>query len=815
MPLLSIYNLGRILPVDCESVNGKAGSTIRLLVNFNGRAIIMTLSSINSIPLYQPHHHQPTMTDKFGRYEIKSEIGRGGMATVYHANDPRFERDVAIKVLPREFLHDPQFRARFEREAKMIALLEHPAIVPVYDFGEEEGQPFIVMRYMSGGSLSDRLEKGSFTHSEAAQIIERLAPALDAAHSRGIVHRDLKPGNILFDQYGNAFLSDFGIARLAQTGGGTLTGTAILGTPAYMSPEQVQGDKEIDGRSDIYALGVIFFQMLTGSVPYRSDTPAKVMMMHLLEPVPLLQKVNQEVPEAYQAVIQHAMAKDPDQRFSTAGEMATAIDSILRGEKTSPLTADATVPGATLISTGLSPLKTVAAEKAPALPSTAVAPPRKRIPSLVWILGSLAGFGLIAALAIVLMIVFRPKSNSPKPTATQMLIAMVDTQTLPPTPTETPTSTSAPSPPGLTPTLPPTDTPHPTDTPLPTTLPPNTPTLKSTDTPAPLPTDTPIPVPNVVVIGGSDKIAFINADNIYAVNVDGTDLIQLTTDNAEKSQLEWTPDGEKIIYISGIRIQTVDLAGRVDVVASFDNAEYLDAFEISPDSTKVAISLNRELFIVPLDWERLGKIRAKSGLMAMAQCPDQAPFINYSVKTVQWSADSTKLAVNFRGSDKNGKWIDLIDVLDVSYCGKANRLDEFPATRFTISGYESNPTIQNFAWDGVSLFSLTGFIRNGGFGNLYIYNMERRQPRTTIPGANYVDPVNGTCCYRDPRWSPDGRYLLFVFQDIGLGANSVSRLYYIPYSTIGTGATYEPLPLPETFFSNPREKPQPALRPAR
>jgi len=754
------------------------------------------------------------MTDKFGRYEIKSEIGRGGMATVFHAYDPRFERDVAIKVLPREFLHDPQFRTRFEREAKMIALLEHPAIVPVYDFGEEDGQPFIVMRYMSGGSLSDRLQKGSFSHSESAQIIERLAPALDAAHTRGIVHRDLKPGNILFDQYGNAFLSDFGIARLAQSGGGTLTGTAILGTPAYMSPEQVQGDKEIDGRSDVYALGVIFFQMLTGSVPYRADTPAKVMMMHLLEPVPLLQKVNQEVPEDYQVVIKHAMAKDPDQRFSTAGEMAAAISSILRGEKTPTVSADSTVAGATLVSAGSLPFRTAKTEKAPVVPPAA-APPRKGTPSLVWVLGGLAGFGLIAVLAVILVIALRPKSESSRPTETQILIAIVDTLTSTPTPipTEAPTLTGTSLPPSLTPTLPLTDTPLPMDTPVPTKLPTYTPTLKSTDTPPPPPSDT--PVPDVVVIGGADKIAFINANNIYVVNVDGEELVQLTTDNTEKNQLEWTPDGKKIIYLSGGLVQTVDLTGRVEVVASFPYAQSLDAFEISPDAKKVAISLNHELFIVPLDWETLGEIRGKSNLTAMAECPDQAPFINYIVKTVLWSADSQKLAVNFRGSDKNGKWIDLIDVLDVSYCGKPNRLDEFPATRFTISGYEKNPTIQNFAWDGDNLFALTGFIRNSGFGNLYVYNMADHQPHTVITGALYVDPVKNTCCYRDPRWSPDGKFLLFVFQDIGLGAEGVSQLYYISYGSIGTGATYKPLPLPETFFTNPREKPQPALRPAR
>jgi serine/threonine-protein kinase len=204
--------------------------------------------------------------EKIGRYEIKNELGRGGMATVYHAHDPHFKRDVALKVLPREFLHDPTFRARFEREAQTIAQLEHPAIVPVYDFGEETGQPYIVMRYMSGGSLADRLRRESLATSEAARIVTRLAPALDEAHSQGIVHRDLKPANILFDQRGDPYISDFGIAKLSQDSA-TFTGSAIVGTPAYMSPEQARGEKDLDGRSDIYALGVILFEMLTGKRP--------------------------------------------------------------------------------------------------------------------------------------------------------------------------------------------------------------------------------------------------------------------------------------------------------------------------------------------------------------------------------------------------------------------------------------------------------------------------------------------------------------------------------------------------------------------
>ncbi len=274
--------------------------------------------------------------EKFGRYEIKSEVGRGGMATVYYAYDPNFEREVAIKVLPREFLHDPQFRERFNREAKTIALIEHPAIVPVYDFGEEDGQPYIVMRYMAGGSLSDKLKNGPLPVAQVIQMLSVLAPALDAAHAKGIIHRDLKPGNILFDQYANPYISDFGIARMTNAANATLTGTAVVGTPAYMSPEQIQGNKALDGRSDIYALGVILFQMLTGETPYRADTPASMMMAHLLEPVPQIHTANSNLPSAYDVVVDQAMAKDPTQRFSTAAEMATMLQAVASGKVIAP-----------------------------------------------------------------------------------------------------------------------------------------------------------------------------------------------------------------------------------------------------------------------------------------------------------------------------------------------------------------------------------------------------------------------------------------------------------------------------------------------
>ena len=163
--------------------------------------------------------------ETIGRYKIKSELGRGGMATVYRAYDPSFEREVAIKVLPREMLHNPQFHIRFERELKLVAALEHPSIVPVYDVGDEDGQPYFVMRYMTGGSLSEWIAKGKFSLQDAARIVEKIAQGLSYAHKKGIIHRDLKPDNILFDENDQPFITDFGVAKLTEASG-SLTGSS-------------------------------------------------------------------------------------------------------------------------------------------------------------------------------------------------------------------------------------------------------------------------------------------------------------------------------------------------------------------------------------------------------------------------------------------------------------------------------------------------------------------------------------------------------------------------------------------------------------
>jgi len=265
--------------------------------------------------------------EKFSRYELRQELGRGGMATVYRAYDPLFEREVALKILNRELLDDPQVRERFERETKIIAKLEHAAIVPVYDVSRDHTQLFFVMRYMSGGSLTEQIQNRSLSLFQMAHIIQRVATALDYAHARGVIHRDLKPDNILFDEYNNAYISDFGIAKLIQATT-TLTKSGIIGTPTHMSPEQAKGEA-MDGRSDIYSLGVILFEMLSGKTPYDATTPLGMAFKHATYPVPRILNINPNLPAGVEGVIEKVMAKERERRYRSGVEFANAFVAIL------------------------------------------------------------------------------------------------------------------------------------------------------------------------------------------------------------------------------------------------------------------------------------------------------------------------------------------------------------------------------------------------------------------------------------------------------------------------------------------------------
>jgi serine/threonine-protein kinase len=263
-----------------------------------------------------------------GRYRIVENLGSGGMAVVYLAVDTAFDRQVAVKILPSNLCTEEDNRERFRREARSIAGLEHAAVVPVYDYGEESGQPYLVMRYMPGGSLKDRLSRSRLPLAPIGAILTRISAALDKAHAKGMIHRDIKPANILFDLEENAYIADFGLVKLLEASS-QLTQSEFFGTPAYTSPEQARGEKTIDGRADVYSLAATLFHMLAGSPPYSAGNPMALMMKHVADPIPRLTDFAGGLPDTLQAVIDRGMAKAPEARYPTAGEMARAFGRIL------------------------------------------------------------------------------------------------------------------------------------------------------------------------------------------------------------------------------------------------------------------------------------------------------------------------------------------------------------------------------------------------------------------------------------------------------------------------------------------------------
>jgi serine/threonine protein kinase len=265
---------------------------------------------------------------KLGPYEIGEPVGQGGMATVYKAFQPSMNRTVAIKILPPQLAQNAVFLARFRQEAQVIARLEHAHILPVYDYGESGGVIYIVMRYLDAGSLQKRIDAGRMPSRDANKYLAQIASALDYAHQQGVIHRDIKPSNVLIDRQGDAFLTDFGIAKMVE-GTLDLSGTGVIGTPQYMSPEQGQG-LEVDARSDVYSLGVVLYEMLTGRLPFEAETPLAVVVKHITAPLPPARTFAPDLPESIEAVLNAALAKAPAERFAAAGELAAAFDQAFR-----------------------------------------------------------------------------------------------------------------------------------------------------------------------------------------------------------------------------------------------------------------------------------------------------------------------------------------------------------------------------------------------------------------------------------------------------------------------------------------------------
>ncbi len=364
-----------------------------------------------------------------GQYRIIEPLGQGGMASVFKAFQPSLERYVAIKVLPPYYVHEQGFAERFIREAKAVARLEHPHILPVYDFGREGDYTFIAMKYVPAGTLKDMIVAGAVETERAIEIIEHLAQALDYAHEQGIIHRDVKPSNVLMDRGDWALLMDFGLAKMVE-GSVQLTASGVgVGTPAYMSPEQGQG-KKADHRADIYSLGVVLYEMLTGRVPFDAETPMAVVIKHITEPLPMPRLVNPAIPEQIELVILKALAKDPQDRYQSCGEMSAALKraaqavpltDILGFDQRMPpslspvekLDAFAPLPIETAPAVEAAPPKTVVepkpppavqasvtqVEPEPAVPATRVLPKKRKIPWWAWA-GGVIALLVVAAVAV-------------------------------------------------------------------------------------------------------------------------------------------------------------------------------------------------------------------------------------------------------------------------------------------------------------------------------------------------------------------------------------------------------------------------------
>jgi serine/threonine-protein kinase len=274
------------------------------------------------------------------RYELQREVAQGGMAAVYLARDQLLSRPVGLKALFPEYAREPSFVERFRREAQAAAGLNHPNIVAIYDWGQEAGTYFIVMEYVEGRSLRDLIRaEAPLDADQAAALTAEIASALAFAHANGVVHRDVKPGNVLLTRNGNVKVTDFGIARAGTSDGLTQTGS-VMGTATYFSPEQAQG-LAVDGRSDVYALGVVLYEMMTGVAPFTGDTPVAVAYKHVREaPVPPSQR-NPEVPVDLERIILTALAKDPANRYQTADDMRTDLLRFRRGRPlaAAPITA--------------------------------------------------------------------------------------------------------------------------------------------------------------------------------------------------------------------------------------------------------------------------------------------------------------------------------------------------------------------------------------------------------------------------------------------------------------------------------------------
>jgi Flp pilus assembly protein TadD/predicted Ser/Thr protein kinase len=297
--------------------------------------------------------------ENVGPYRVLEQLGSGGMATVFKSYHAALDRYVAIKILHPAFKADPQFFERFKREARIVAKLEHPNIIPVYDFNEHHGEPYLVMRFVEGDTLKPRMQGHPMPPNEVLRLMRPVCEALAYAHAQGVLHRDIKPSNIMVTKEGNVFVTDFGLARMVEAGESTLSQDMMVGTPQYISPEQAQGMRNLDGRTDIYSLGVVLYEMLTGRVPFSADTPFATIHDHIYTPLPPPSSLNPNIDPAVERMLLKALSKDPNDRYATATDLLQALEKALGGQ----IAATPTIARPAAVETVLAPTPAAKSQK--------------------------------------------------------------------------------------------------------------------------------------------------------------------------------------------------------------------------------------------------------------------------------------------------------------------------------------------------------------------------------------------------------------------------------------------------------------------
>ncbi len=683
------------------------------------------------------------------RYQTTQLLPETGIAQTYVAEDKILPREVIVKVMPQTHQANP---------LPAGALLE--GFVRIHDTGIENNHPVIISSYMPGGSLEDRIKSGSISIQESVELIIRLANILNHVHNKGVVHGNLKPTNVLFTKTGEAYLSDHATPNIKPDPLIT-SGKIFPNNAEYVSPEQARGET-IDKRSDVYSLGILFYMLLTAHLPFEGKTPVETVLKHLNEPAPPLSRFVQDLPVGFQQILDKALAKDPAKRYVSIGAMGQDIETIFQEYyKLGPSSSGK------LRKTG-----------------------RWRLVALVGLIG-----------IILIGILFFPVwTGANSPFAYFNLLA--SPTTLPPTETPPPTFTP----------LRPTTTPSPTETEVPTETSTPTPTQETSPTPTATFTLEPTPAPSRI-IGGADMIAVVNNHNIWLAYLDGNNLHQLTDDGNPKSQLHWTPDGQGLIYRS---------QGCYHLIQVFTNDRYslgcFDALRLSSDGTKVIVTKSftdvdaqtrAATFVLPYNLLTIQRLKEIHEANTMGACV--MPKASLDGVSFEWAQNDQTLAILLVASSGIRTESILVYSMD-DPCGNAPRkLDNFPDIRFTLRGYndrDGNGKLDEFDWDGIRFFAISGDVNSNGVGDLVIYDYKDKKGKV-------LNPEQGKCCYRDIRWSPDGLYLLYAFQDISSVNNEdLTVLRYVLYEAIEGGLTSVNIPFPDDFFIRPKEPIYPALRPA-